>query len=80
MTIWWKRTQVWVLLWLSMWRVSFPYVRPTWSMRGFFGSVLDALDAVLSMCLFYISMGSRARLSIFWGGVFMPSVLLLICR
>ena len=27
-TIWWKRTQVWVLLWLCMLRRSFPFVSP----------------------------------------------------
>ena len=43
------------------------------------GSVLDALDAVLSMCLLYVSLGSRVRPSIL-GCVFMSSVLLLICR
>ena len=37
------------------------------------GSVLDALNAVLSMCLLYVSLGSRMRPSIF-GGVFMSSV------
>ena len=31
------------------------------------GSVLDALDAVLSMCLLYVSLGSRVRPSIFGG-------------
>ena len=30
------------------------------------GSVLDALDAVLSMCLFYVSLGSRVRPEYFW--------------
>ena len=34
-------------------------------------SVLDVLDAVLSMCLLYMSFGLR--------GVFVSSVLLLIC-
>ena len=43
------------------------------------GSVLDALDAVLSMCLLYVSLGSRVRPSIFFGGVFMSIVLFLIC-
>ena len=42
-------------------------------------SVLDALDAVLSMCLLYVSLGSRVRPRIF-GCVFMSSVFLLICR
>ena len=41
------------------------------------GGVLDALDAVLSMCLVYVRLGLRVRLSIF-GCVFMSSVLLLI--
>ena len=27
-TIWWKRTRVWALLWLCMLRVSFPFVPP----------------------------------------------------
>ena len=27
-TRWWKRTRVWVLLWLSMLRGSFPFVSP----------------------------------------------------
>ena len=27
-SIWWKRTRVWVLLWLCMWRGSFPFVCP----------------------------------------------------
>ena len=43
------------------------------------GSVLDALDTVLSICLFYVSLESRVRPSNF-GCVFMSSVLLLICR
>ena len=43
------------------------------------GSVLDALNAVLSMCLLYVSLGSRVRPSIF-GFLIMSSVLLLICR
>ena len=42
------------------------------------GSALDALDAVLSMCLLYVGLGSRVRPSIF-GYVFMSSVLLLSC-
>ena len=42
-------------------------------------SVLDALNAVLSMCLLYVSLGSRVRPSIF-GFVSMSSVLLLNCR
>ena len=28
LTIWWKRTRVWVLLWLCMFRGSFPFVPP----------------------------------------------------
>ena len=43
------------------------------------GSVLDAMDAVLSMSLLYVSLGSRVRPSI-CGWLFMSSVLLLICR
>ena len=43
------------------------------------GSVLDALNAVLSMSLLYVCLGSRVRPSIF-GFVIMSSVLLLICR
>ena len=39
---------------------------------------MDALNAVLSMCLLYVSLGSRVRPSIF-EFVFMSSVL-LICR
>ena len=27
-TIWWKRTRVWVLLWLCMLRGSFPFLIP----------------------------------------------------
>ena len=27
-TMWWKRTRVWVLLWLCMLRGSFPFVSP----------------------------------------------------
>ena len=37
------------------------------------GSVLDVLNAVLSMCLLYMSLGSRVRHSIF-GFVIMSSV------
>ena len=43
------------------------------------GSVLDALDAVLYMCLLYMSLGSRVRPIIF-GCVFMSSVLLLMLQ
>ena len=45
-------------------------------MQVLYVCVLDALNEVLSVCLLYVSLGSRVRPSIF-GCVFMSSVLLL---
>ena len=76
-TIWWKRTRVWVLLWLCMLRGSFPFSSP---MLSYFSIliVLRALVVVISMCLLYVTLGSRVSPSIL-GLMFMESAMLSIC-
>ena len=79
MTIWWKRTQVWVLLWLLYCDdrfLCFPHVVDVSALSMCI--VLRALVVVIYMCLLYASLGSRVSLSIF-GLMFMGSVMLSIC-
>ena len=79
-TICWKRTQVWVLLWLCMLRGSFPFVSPHVVDVSALSIciVLRAYVVVISMCLLYVSLGSRVSPSIY-GLMFMGSVMLSIC-
>ena len=50
-TIWWKPTRVWVLLWLCILRVWFPFV----FLRVVDVSALRAFVVVFSLCLLYVS-------------------------
>ena len=60
-TMWWKRTRVWVLLWLCnvvmIVSFCFPHVIDMSALS--ICSVLRALVIVIYMCLLYVSLGSR---------------------
>ena len=60
-TIWWKRTQVWVLLWLCMLRGAFPFVSPHVTDVSALGIciVFRAFVLVIYMCLLYVRLGLR---------------------
>ena len=63
-TIWWKRNRVWVLLWLCDDRfLLFPPVVDVSALS--ICIVLRAVVVVISMCLLYVSLGSRVSPSIF---------------
>ena len=78
-TIWWRRTRVWVLLCLYVAMIvsfCFPHVVDVSTLS--ICIVLRVSVVVISMCLLYVSLGSRVSPSIF-GLMFIGSVMLSIC-
>ena len=79
MTIWLKRTSMGLVMTLYVARivfVCFPHVVDVSVLS--ICIVLRAFVVVISMCLLYVSLGSRVSPSIF-GLMFMGSVMLSIC-